>query len=449
MKITRFLFSPVFMGILFFVFAAAMAIATFIGNDFGSSASFSLVYNTRWFELILVLIAANLISQLIIFKLFRKEKLPVALFHLSFILMIIGAGITRYSGWEGTIHIREGETKNICFSDEKYINYSVINEAGEIIAEESGLFNTASLSSQKYSRKINAGTREYNLSLSHIIPNAVEAVTDDPYGQPVSVDPDQQETGQNAFVFNLTSGKDQETIYLWDRQSENISTASCMMGGLEFKISYGSKITELPFSLKLNDFILEHYPGSASPSGYKSDVTVINKAGNTEKPFLIFMNNILKYRGFRFYQSSYDQDEKGTILSVNHDMAGMIVTYTGYALLFLFIILSLLIRTSSFRNIKSTSWNSPLRKGVTAVIFLLIVSGFTSSYGQKFVPGRESSEEFGKVLIQDQKGRTKPLFALSNDILRKVTRENKFKGYTLMQVFLGSFLILITGRTFR
>jgi cytochrome c-type biogenesis protein CcsB len=545
MKITRFLFSPVFMGILFFVFAAAMAIATFIGNDFGSSASYSLVYSTRWFELMLVLLAANLFGQLIIFKLFRKEKLPVALFHLSFILMIIGAGITRYSGWEGTIHIREGETKNICFSDEKYINYSVINEVGETIAEESRLYNAVSLSSQKYKRKINAGTRDYILSLSHIIPNAVEAVTDNPDGEPVismvvtiekgtgtevilkkgefktlygitigfespeeedvmikadngnfiissgfelgqmsmmtresivlepgkelimksmqivtvgdvrivprellmsgavkpvSADPDQQDTGQNAFVFNLTSGKDQETVYLWDRQSENISTASCIMGDLEFKIAYGSKITELPFSLKLNDFILEHYPGSTSPSGYKSDVTVIDKTGNAEKPFVIFMNNILKYRGFRFYQSSYDQDEKGTILSVNHDMAGMIVTYTGYALLFLFIILSLFIKTSSFRNIKPSSWNSPLRKGMMAVIFLLIVSGFTSSFGQEFIPGKESSEEFGKVLIQDQKGRTKPLFALSSDILRKVTRENKFKGYTSMQVFLGLFL---------
>ena len=90
MKTIRFLFSPVFMGILFFVFAAAMAIATFIENDFGSSASYGLVYNTRWFELIMVLLAANLTGQLIIHKLFRKNKLPVALFHLSFLLMITG-----------------------------------------------------------------------------------------------------------------------------------------------------------------------------------------------------------------------------------------------------------------------------------------------------------------------------------------------------------------------
>jgi len=59
---------------------------------------------------------------------------------------------------------------------------------------------------------------------------------------------------------------------------------------------------------------------------------------------------------------------------------------------------------------------------------------------QKLVPGRDAAEEFGKVLVQDQKGRTKPLFTLSNDILRKVTRENKFDGMTSMQVFLGLYL---------
>ena len=67
------------MGILFIVFALVMAIATFLENDFGSSAAISMVYGTKWFELILLLLSANLAGQLIIYKLFRKEKLPVAL----------------------------------------------------------------------------------------------------------------------------------------------------------------------------------------------------------------------------------------------------------------------------------------------------------------------------------------------------------------------------------
>ncbi len=73
-------------------------------------------------------------------------------------------------------------------------------------------------------------------------------------------------------------------------------------------------------------------PDQTVRSGYKSDVVLIDKSANVEKPFMIFMNNILKYKGYRFYQSSFDRDEKGTILSVNHDRAGMLVTYTGYLL---------------------------------------------------------------------------------------------------------------------
>ena len=118
----------------------------------------------------------------------------------------------------------------------------------------------------------------------------------------------------------------------------------------------------LPFSIKLNDFILERYPGSNSPSGYKSDVVLIDKIANKEMPFMIFMNNILKYKGYRFYQSSFDRDEKGTILSVNHDMAGMFVTYTGYVMLFIFIILSLLNKNALFHNITAGYWNSTIKE---------------------------------------------------------------------------------------
>src|SRR5664279_3230297 len=133
MKYLKFLFTPVMMGVLFVLFAAAMAAATFFENDFGSAAAYSMVYNTRWFELIMLLLSINLIGQVIILKLLRKEKLTIALFHLSFVLMIIGAGITRYFGWEGSIHIREGEVQQQCYSNEKYIGYSVRDNNGTVI----------------------------------------------------------------------------------------------------------------------------------------------------------------------------------------------------------------------------------------------------------------------------------------------------------------------------
>ena len=178
----------------------------------------------------------------------------------------------------------------------------------------------------------------------------------------VAVNPAEQNTGQNAFIFSLSGGKESAEVTLWDKESEKAAEGSCIIDGKTVEIVYGSKITDLPFAIKLKDFILERYPGSNSPSGYKSDVILLDKEANVEKPFLIFMNNILKYKGYRFYQSSFDRDEKGTILSVNHDMAGMIVSYLGYGFLFFFIILSLFNKNALFHNITAGYWNSSLRK---------------------------------------------------------------------------------------
>lgn len=431
------------MGILFVLFAFAMAAATFFENDFGSPAAYSMVYNTRWFELILLLLAANLIGRLIILKLYKKDKLPVFLFHLSFVLMITGAGITRYFGWEGSIHIREGQEQNSCFSSEKFIGYSIKDAGGNNIESRSGKYTLTAVSAENYKRTLKINNKDYELVLAKIIPNAIEKFTDstDPDAlKAVGVNPKDQNTGQNAFIFHLISGQESTTIYLWDKESEKTCSGSCQIGDKTVEISYGSKLTTLPFSIKLNDFILERYPGSNSPSGYKSDVVLIDKANNIEKPFMIFMNNILKYKGYRFYQSSFDQDEKGTVLSVNHDLPGMLVTYSGYALLFLFIILALLSKNTVFRNVNAGYWQSNIRKSVPVVILILFLSGLTTLNAQKLIPDKAVSEEFGKVLVQDQKGRTKPLFTLSNDILRKVTRENEFEGLTSMQVFLGLYL---------
>jgi cytochrome c-type biogenesis protein CcsB len=435
MKYVKFLFSKVLMGVLFLVFATAMAAATFIENDFGSVASYNMVYNTWWFELILLLLAVNLIGQMFIFKLYTRSKLPVFLFHLSFVIMIAGAGITRYFGWEGTIHIREGEEENSCFSTEKYIGYTISDNSGKVLESNSTKYSMTSVSADNYEKSVNINNKQYKLVLEKILPNAIQINSN-----AVAVNPEKQKTGQNAFVFKVTCGTESASVTLWDSESEKVASDSCILDGKMFDITYGSKITTLPFSIKLNDFILERYPGSTSPSGYKSDVVLIDKADNIEKPFMIYMNNILKYEGYRFYQSSFDQDELGTVLSVNHDLAGMLVTYTGYALLFIFIILALISKDTVFRNVKAGYWNSNIRKSVSTVILIMFLSGLTGLNAQKLIPDKAVSEEFGKVLVQDQKGRTKPLFTLSNDILRKVTRANDFEGLNPMQVFLGLYL---------
>ena len=534
------------MGMLFVIFAASMAAATFIENDYGSASAYNFVYDTRWFELILLLLAVNLVGQVISLKLYRKQKLTVFLFHLSFILILAGSAITRYAGWEGSVHIREGEEQNKCYSTDRFIKHKLIDASGTIVDQSSEKYYMSMKSAGNFRKKISGAGAGYEILLSGIVANAAEAVEQGGAGNGaiisfvaadsltrqtiilkegesvkirdisvgflsgeqndvsitydsssfyisatfpfdrdgmmageslsfsqgdtaaflpmniyrvkgisivpqqmeihgdtriVSADKEMRETGKNAFIFSVRSdGSPSQEIVLWDDENQSSTSGSVMIDGRTLEISFGAEEITLPFSLRLNDFILDRYPGSNSPSGYKSALLLADRNSGIEKPFTIYMNNILKYKGWRFYQSSYDQDEMGTILSVNHDPAGMIVTYAGYGLLILFMILSLLNRKSLFNTVHSGFWDSAIRKKSAAVLLAFLVTGSFNAWSQRLVPDREISDEFAKVLVQDQKGRTEPLFTLSNDILRKVTRENKFQNLTSMQVFLGVYL---------
>ena len=107
----------------------------------------------------------------------------------------------------------------------------------------------------------------------------------------------------------------------------------------------------LPFSIKLNKFILDKYPGTNSASSYASEVQLIDTKNDFKKDFRIFMNNILNYSGYRFFQSSFDKDEKGTYLSVNNDYWGTLITYIGYALLTIGMLLTFFSKKTRFYQV--------------------------------------------------------------------------------------------------
>ena len=116
-KILDFLYSTRLTAVLFIVFATSMAIATFIENDYGTQTSKALVYNTWWFEGIMIFFVINFFGNIFRYRLYRKEKWSVLFFHIAFLFILIGAGITRYVGFEGTMIIEEGETTNTFLSE--------------------------------------------------------------------------------------------------------------------------------------------------------------------------------------------------------------------------------------------------------------------------------------------------------------------------------------------
>lgn len=203
-----------------------------------------------------------------------------------------------------------------------------------------------------------------------------------------------------------------------------------------FSSEKNTEIT-LPFALHLNDFELERYYGSRAPSAYNSDVQIID--GNITQDAHIYMNHTLTYKGYKFFQTFYDPDEKGTILSVTKD-PGVEVTYVGYALLFLGLLLNLFDPKSRFRKLIAEVKSSSL-----IVLFLLFCQAplfSQSEYVQNYLDEHQSksqavSDAFGKLVVQSRMGRMKPFDTLSQEVLYKLSGKNSLYGMDAMQVALG------------
>ena len=243
----------------------------------------------------------------------------------------------------------------------------------------------------------------------------------------------------DALRVRINCNNEIKDVTLFGGKGLNSSFEEHNVGGLYFNLAYGSKNYLTPFRIKLRDFQLERYPGSQSPSSFAAEVTV--KDGAKSEDHRIFMNNVLDYRGYRFFQSSYDQDEKGTILSVNHDMLGTIVSYIGYFLLALGMVMVFFTSQTRFAFL-----NKRLNKIKQKTVLIFI--GFFVSFNMNAEENIDSLltsntistdhiKKFEKLLVQDNGGRIKPVNTVCSEFLRKVSRKDNIAGQSASQVVLG------------
>jgi len=253
--------------------------------------------------------------------------------------------------------------------------------------------------------------------------------------------------GANAILFEVEYEGTSREVAVFGASGMISAPSEVRINNTKISIGYGSKPMTIPFSVHLVDFQLERYPGSMSPSSFKSDVIVMDEREKLEMPYEIYMNNVLNYGGFRFFQSSYDKDEKGTILSVNHDKWGTIITYIGYFILTLGLSLNFFSPSSRFRYLAGNAARirDAARKSSASMILIALVSAFSITSQAQELPDPAShtviekahAAEFGSLLVQGHGGRIKPINTLSSEILRKVYRKNSLEGLNSDQVLLG------------
>ena len=545
-KLTDLLFSVSTAGFLLLVFALALAIATFVENSYGSEAARAIVYNSWWLEVILLILALNLVANVLRYKLYKKQKLTLGIFHLAFILILLGAGVTRYFGYEGIMHIREGATSSTMVSQEIWFHLTAESE-GEMKGVDQ-IFLASSMKKNQISKSLKIGKRELSVKSVDYLPQAQKSIVPDKNGKPFievvypigatmqteflesggivevngatlgfgvdaqvrfsnsgdtlkmsskdtissidmagkngldfapgkayvctektvykignsvfiikrflqsaaveAVPATGDQTGMGAVKIQLSDNQKQEDVTVWTIPENKGPKFEGSFEGIKIAMWIGPKEIVLPFSIALKKFTLERYPGSNSPSSYASMVTLTDKEQGVNKDFRIFMNNVLKHRGFRFYQSSYDQDEKGTILSVNNDPWGTSITYLGYFFLFLGIILSIFNPSSFFfklmkkisagtEELKNEGVKGLRNQKMKGLIILGLLSSFnTASAIPAEIPSNVASQ-FSKVWVQGHDGRIKPFTTLAYEVVMKVSRSENLLGQNPEQIILG------------
>ncbi len=536
-------FSSVKLGIYLVLFyAVSVAVATFIENDFGTPSANWLVYKSSWFNLLNLLLVVNMIFVFKKYKMYRLKKLTAFTFHAGLVIVILGAGITRFLSYEGIMHIREGETSNTIVTFPTYLNVKVNNN--QLQYDISYPVSFSELSGAEMEEELVFEGQTIQFKIKDFVPNASEKIVTSEQGHTIVAFTVSKGDGRqdlfikegelksyNEQVFNFTGNllpdalnflqtdtgltivnpapmqmrSMQDTgyavfeplekapattlkLYRWGDNSmviSNIYTNSTTvlesrkdknnfplnalklevidqehrkelavfgketyvgqatkfsLNGLNYEISYGSKEQTLPFSLRLDNFTLERYPGSMSPSSYESFITLKDDRYQLEEKHQVYMNNVLSHDGIRFYQSSYDQDEQGTILSVNKDYMGTIVTYIGYFLLSLGMFLNIFDKNSRFRilsrKIKELSGKSALSLTIIAAFGLISLN----SSAQVKTVDAEHAKQFGQLLVQDHGGRIKPINTLAHESIRKLSRISTYKELNAEQVLLGMLI---------
>lgn len=576
-KIQDILISTRTMAVLLLAFAISMAVATFIENDYGTPTAKALIYEAKWFEVIMFLLILNFIGNIGRYRLWRREKWPVLVFHLAFILIFIGGAITRYISFEGTMHIREGETSNEIVTDKHFFKIK-IEEKGDqqnyhdvpylmsplhhdfqatydFLGKEKIVVKALDyIQRKKDSLQMDNTGKEYlhlvstgdmggrqNIYLAEgevqningtlvsynrtSIDGAVEfqkkdgqlyiktpsdasymtmatqatGITKKDEFQPLAlrslytidqlklVIPEGTKRGKlvayegdkqkdkdvpDMLKVEVAGPKTKQVVDLIVEKGNPNNYKQIHLDGLNIMLGFGPKIYfTQPFALKLDEFVMETYPGSSSPSAYESHVKIVDEGKET--PYKIYMNHVLNYKGYRFFQASFDPDRKGTVLSVNHDFWGTLISYIGYAFLFIGMFVTMFWKGSRFWNLNKMLKQVSAKKAATLILILLSF-GFNAqeidmhgkdgsheghAHSTQVKPtssgknptvidadamvknieiNKEHAEKFGYLLVQNYEGRIVPANTQALDILHKLTSRSKFQNLDANQWFLAA-----------
>ena len=569
-KLLSSLFSMRWASVGMIIFLVAIGAATFIESIHGIQAAKISIYNAFWFEGLLLYLTLALVSNIFRYKMFSREKIATLSFHLSFIVILAGAAVTRYISFEGQMVIREGSSNNFIYTADPYvlINAQDITQKNGATALEAWKTYLSEFTNNDFEYQTNIGKKEISIRYIDFMSDrvdslqvnqkfkesALELVTEGkrsnflvendalmvgqtpfyyssarpnapnqapgiylhhkdgktwvypsvalkslpmremekvrasgqppadslyqnyalntwseftpfslylvgnqqvvfkrhiPHAKKMLVKAPVKKTGKDYLIVELSDGKATKKIRLEGGIGKFPKPERFAMNGVVYQLEYGAIQKNIPFSVRCREFTLDKYPGSNSPSSFESELTIEDPRNKVKLDRKVFMNNVIDYDGYRFFQSAYELDdpntpenEEGTILSVNHDSLGTNITYIGYLLMALAMILSLFAPAGRFQYLSEQLKKIKVKKASLGIVLALLTTHVFAQHNHANKPVHhevttEHADELASLLVQDYEGRIVPFHTLADQLTRKLTHDNKYKELNAVQFVLS------------
>ena len=204
-------------------------------------------------------------------------------------------------------------------------------------------------------------------------------------------------------------------------------------GSMHLRI--GESADSLPISVRLDRFEVLNYPGTPTPMDFVAHLSFIH-SGSDSSSDVVSMNNVAEHDGYRFYQAGYDDDGLGARLMFVHDPVGIGLTYAGYAVLFLSVVLILVLPNEGFRRQlrKLASFTS-----LSAVLLFVSSCSAGSDVPEPKALPRDVAANFCNMAVL-YNGRICPMQTVAHDFTVKLTGKDSYRGLSAEQVMTGWLL---------
>jgi hypothetical protein len=260
---------------------------------------------------------------------FRRgwNKLGIHLIHAGLILMLAGGLLTDLFQIESAMTLDEGSTKNysenqrltelavIETSDPEFDTVTAVPEAR---VRREGIIDHPSLPFTIQIDKFYQNSRLTALSQAgaDAKPAAPRGV-----GSQIAIVEVPRATAMNER--NLVSARltfldrnSGQPLGTWLASSALGAPQTLNLNGKSYSFSIRQQRYYEPYSITLQDFTHERYPGTEIPKDFSSRITLIDPQTGENRDVLIYMNHPLRYRGTTFFQAGFDNNDTTSILQV-------------------------------------------------------------------------------------------------------------------------------------